>query len=306
MAVLMFIQSIMSTPAIFVGLIAMLGLILQKSDLQTIIKGTIMTILGFIVLNAGAALVQEAIVPFGNIFQTAFGMEGVIPNNEAVVSVGLNQFATETAAIFALGMVANIILARFSNMKFIFLTGHHALYMACLVTCILEIAGMQGVMLYVAGALLLGFVMAFFPWLMQPIVREAVGDDSVALGHFGSTAYWVAGQIGKLFGGKDGSKKGTTTEDIDFPQGLSFLRNNNISIALVMFVCYFIVAAIAVVKAPAEAAEFFGDQNWVVYTIVESITFSAGVYVVLAGVRLVINEIVPAFKGMAVSWPSSS
>ena len=59
MAVLMFIQSIMSTPAIFVGLIAMLGLILQKSDLQTIIKGTIMTILGFIVLNAGAALVQE-------------------------------------------------------------------------------------------------------------------------------------------------------------------------------------------------------------------------------------------------------
>ena len=138
MAVLMFIQSIMSTPAIFVGLIAMLGLILQKSDLQTIIKGTIMTILGFIVLNAGAALVQQAIVPFGNIFQTAFGMEGVIPNNEAVVSVGLNQFATETAAIFALGMVANIILARFSNMKFIFLTGHHALYMACLVTCILR------------------------------------------------------------------------------------------------------------------------------------------------------------------------
>ena len=289
----------MSTPAIFVGLIAMLGLLLQKSDLQTVIKGTIMTILGFIVLNAGAALVQEAIVPFGNIFQMAFGMEGVIPNNEAVVSLGLTQFATETAGIFALGMVANIILARFSNMKFIFLTGHHALYMACLVTCILEIAGMSGILLYITGALLLGFVMAFFPWLMQPIVREAVGDDSVALGHFGSIAYWVAGQIGKIFGGKDGSKKGTTTEDIDFPQGLSFLRNNNISIALVMFVCYFIVAAIAVVRAPEAAAEIFGDQNWVVYTIVESITFSAGVYVVLAGVRLVINEIVPAFKGIS-------
>ena len=299
MAVLLFIQSIMSTPAIFVGLIAMLGLLLQKSDLQTVIKGTIMTILGFIVLNAGAALVQEAIVPFGNIFQMAFGMEGVIPNNEAVVSLGLTQFATETAGIFALGMVANIILARFSNMKFIFLTGHHALYMACLVTCILEIAGMSGILLYITGALLLGFVMAFFPWLMQPIVREAVGDDSVALGHFGSIAYWVAGQIGKIFGGKDGSKKGTTTEDIDFPQGLSFLRNNNISIALVMFVCYFIVAAIAVVRAPEAAAEIFGDQNWVVYTIVESITFSAGVYVVLAGVRLVINEIVPAFKGIS-------
>ena len=63
MAVLLFIQSIMSTPAIFVGLIAMLGLLLQKSDLQTVIKGTIMTILGFIVLNAGAPWYRKPLFP---------------------------------------------------------------------------------------------------------------------------------------------------------------------------------------------------------------------------------------------------
>ena len=63
--VLNIIQQILSTPAIFVGLIAMLGLLLQKKDLQSIIKGTIKTILGFIVLNAGAAVVQDAIIPFG-------------------------------------------------------------------------------------------------------------------------------------------------------------------------------------------------------------------------------------------------
>ena len=73
MAVLNFIQQVLSTPAIFVGLLALLGLALQKKDAQTMIKGTIKTILGFIVLNAGASVVQQAIIPFGDLFQLAFG-----------------------------------------------------------------------------------------------------------------------------------------------------------------------------------------------------------------------------------------
>lgn len=35
------------------------------------------------------------------------------------------------------------------------------------------------------------------------------------------------------------------------------------------------------------------------YAITQSITFSAGIYIVLSGVRLLINEIVPAFKGIS-------
>ena len=122
MAVLNFIQQVLSTPAIFVGLLALLGLALQKKDAQTMIKGTIKTILGFIVLNAGASVVQQAIIPFGDLFQLAFGVHGVVPNNEAITSLGLTEYAVQTASIFALGMCANIVLARFSKWKYIFLT----------------------------------------------------------------------------------------------------------------------------------------------------------------------------------------
>ena len=51
-AVLNFIQQVLSTPAIFVGLLALLGLLLQKEKPQKCVTGTIKTILGFIVLNA--------------------------------------------------------------------------------------------------------------------------------------------------------------------------------------------------------------------------------------------------------------
>ncbi len=294
--VLNFIQQVLSTPAIFVGLIALLGLLLQKKDAQTCFKGTIKTILGFIVLNAGSSVVQDAIIPFGNLFQIAFGVEGVVPNNEAITSMGLTDFAVQTASIFALGMCFNLVLARFSKLKYIFLTGHHALYMSCLVAILMSIAGLEGPQLIITGALLMGLVMAVFPALMQPTMRKVVGDDSLALGHFGSGCYWLSAQIGKLFGRDENT---TTTEDIRFPQGLSFLRENTISIALAMFLCYIVVACVAVFTAPEAAAEIFAGDNWILYSIIKSITFSAGIYIVLSGVRMLINEVVPAFKGIS-------
>lgn len=296
LVILNFIQQVLSTPAIFVGLIALLGLLLQKKDAQTCFKGTVKTILGFIVLNAGSSVVQEAIIPFGELFQIAFGVEGVVPNNEAITSMGLTEFAVQTASIFALGMCFNLVLARFSKLKYIFLTGHHALYMSCLVAILMSIAGLQGPMLIVTGSLLMGLVMAVFPALMQPTMCKVVGNDSLALGHFGSGCYWLSAQIGKLFGRDENT---TTTEDIKFPQGLSFLRENTISIALAMFLCYIIVACVSVFTAPEAAAEIFAGDNWILYSIIKSITFSAGIYIVLAGVRMLINEVVPAFKGIS-------
>ncbi len=294
--ILNFIQQVLSTPAIFVGLIALLGLLLQKSDAQTCVKGTVKTILGFIVLNAGADVVQAAIIPFGSLFQAAFGVEGVVPNNEAITSLALSEYAVQTASIFALGMCFNIVLARFSKLKYIFLTGHHALYMSCLIAILMSISGLTGASLILAGSLLLGLVMAVFPALMQPTVEAITGNDSLALGHFGSGCYWLSAQIGKLFGRKEDT---TTTEDIKFPQTLSFLRENTISIALAMFLCYIVVAGVANFSAPEVSAEIFAGDNWILYSIIKSITFSAGIYIVLAGVRMLINEIVPAFKGIS-------
>ena len=296
LGILQFIQQILSTPAIFVGLIALLGLLLQRQDPQTCIKGTIKTILGFIVLNAGASVVQDSIIPFGELFQAAFHVEGVVPNNEAITSLALNSYAVQTASIFALGMCANIVLARFSKLKYIFLTGHHALYMSCLISIIMSISGLKGAKLIIAGALLLGLVMSVFPAIMQPTIEEITGDDSLALGHFGSGCYWLSAQIGKLFGKNENTK---TTEDINFPTTLSFLRENTISIALAMFLCYIVVSGAAVFTAPEEAAIIIGENNWIIYSIIQSITFSAGIYIVLSGVRMLINEIVPAFKGIS-------
>jgi PTS system ascorbate-specific IIC component len=41
-----------------------------------------------------------------------------------------------------------------------------------------------------------------------------------------------------------------------------------------------------------------GGQNWLIFTLLQALGFTAGVLVLLQGVRMLIGEIVPAFKGI--------
>ncbi len=191
------------------------------------------------------------------------------------------------------GMVANILIARFTRFKYIFLTGHHTLYMACMLAVIMAVAGFDTIPLIIAGSVALGIIMTLSPAIVQPFMRELTGNDNVALGHFSAVGYAVSGYIGRIFK-KD---KEHSTENINFPKGLGFLRDSTVSIAITMIVMYFIVALFA--GPQFIEAELSGGTNFLVFSLIQAGNFAAGVFVILAGVRLVLAEIVPAFKGIS-------
>ncbi|MGL4663206.1 MAG: PTS ascorbate transporter subunit IIC [Culicoidibacterales bacterium] len=294
MQILEVINEILSTPAILVGLVALIGLVLQKKPIEDVIKGTTKTVVGFLIIGAGAGfLLDGSLKEFGVMFNFAFGMQGVVPNNEAIVTLGLETFAKETALIMAFGMLANLVIARFSNLKYIFLTGHHTLYMAALLAVVLNVGGLSGIYLIAAGSLILGFTMAFFPAIVQPTMRKITGTDELAFGHFGSFGYWFAARIGRLTG--KGSK---STEEINFPKRLAFMRDTTVAIALTMIVFFIIVTAVAVMK-PNFDVKILKGSHWFIWSLIKGFNFAGGVFIVLSGVRLVVGEIVPAFRGIA-------
>ncbi|MDO5375786.1 MAG: PTS ascorbate transporter subunit IIC [Staphylococcus rostri] len=291
-AVLGFFVDIFSQPAILVALIALIGLVVQKKSAADITSGTIKTILGFLVLSAGAGVVTSSLEPFGKMFQEAFGVQGVVPNNEAIISIALKEYGTTAALIMMFGMLVNILIARFSNLKYIFLTGHHTFYMAAFLAILLTVGNITGTLTVVLGSLILGLIMAVLPALGQSTMRKITGSDQVAIGHFGTLSYWAAGEVGKLFAGKSKS-----TEDIKFPKGLSFLRESTISISLTMIVLYIIAALFA---GPHYVhTELSEGTNFIVFSVIQGVTFAAGVFIILTGVRLILAEIVPAFKGIS-------
>ena len=138
------------------------------------------------------------------------------------------------------GMAFNILIARITRFKYIYLTGHATLYMACMIAVILSVTGMGTVPLVLFGGLALGLANTIFPAIAQPFTRQITKNDTVALGHTGNFGYALSGLIGKFVGNKEKS-----TEDINFPKGLSFLRDSTVSITITMAVVYVIVALFA-------------------------------------------------------------
>jgi ascorbate PTS system EIIC component len=285
-------KDILGSPAILVGLFAFLGLLLQKKSFPDIVSGTLKTIMGFVILGGGANILIGSLNVFGKMFEKAFHIQGVIPNNEAIVAIAQQTFGKETAMIMLFGMIVNILIARFTPFKYIFLTGHHTLFMACLISAVFATGGVTGIPLVIIGSIILGSLMVLMPAILQPYMRQVTGTDQIALGHFGSIGYFTSAWIGKRLG-----NKAQSTEDIKVPKSLGFLRDTSVAMSLTMVLLFFIVAPIAGKQFIEK--ELSGGVNFLVFSLMQGITFAAGVYVVLAGVRMLIAEIVPAFKGIA-------
>lgn len=60
---LQFVVDVLKVPSILVGLVAFFGLIAQKKPFPDVIKGTVKTILGFLVLAGGATVLVGSLTP---------------------------------------------------------------------------------------------------------------------------------------------------------------------------------------------------------------------------------------------------
>ncbi|MBN0934314.1 hypothetical protein JTL87_36760, partial [Pseudomonas aeruginosa] len=101
--------------------------------------------------SAGAGVIVANLNPLGGIIEAGFNISGVIPNNEAIVSVAQKMLGVETMSILLLGFIFNLIIARCTKYKYIFLTGHHSFFLACLFSAVLQAAEFQGWMLILIG-----------------------------------------------------------------------------------------------------------------------------------------------------------
>ena len=71
------INNILTQAGITLALIALLGLILQKKSFGNCLSGAFKTLLGFMVLSAGSAIIVGSLTYFGKIFTEGFGSYGL-------------------------------------------------------------------------------------------------------------------------------------------------------------------------------------------------------------------------------------
>lgn len=289
------IENILTEASITIALIAMLGLILQKKSVGTVISGTFKTLLGFQVLSAGSSIIVGSLTYFGEIFTEGFNMQGIVPSIEAINGQAMNDLGLgrEIAFTFLAIFVFNILIARFTPWKYIFLTGQAILWMATMTTIFGYFIGLRGFVLILVGGLIGGIFAVAMPAIAQPIIRKVTDSDELALGHFCTIGYIFEAGVAKLFGERGEKKK--SIEDIQLPSSFEFLQDTYLSVMVVMVPLYLVTA----VFAGPDVVDT-GTQNYLMYGFLQAIQFVVGIYVLLAGVRLLLGEIVPAFRGIAM------
>lgn len=277
--------------AILVGLMSLIGLILQKKPATKVISGTIKTIVGFLIFSGGGAMAVKALDSFQNLFQKGFGLAGVLPLAEAVTALAQSKFAIIVSLIMILGFLFNLIIARFTRFKYIFLTGQHNLYLAALLTVVLKALNLSNIVTIVIGAILLGLAAAIYPAIAQPYMRKVTGHDEIAMGHYVTLAYALSGFLGKFVGDPKES-----TEKIKLPGWLSIFKDYVVSVSISILV-FFYIATIAAGKEYVSTLS--GNVNWLIFPLFQSLTFTAALYIIITGVRMFLGEIIPAFVGIS-------
>jgi PTS system ascorbate-specific IIC component len=284
---------ILSVYGVILGVVALIGLLILKRPAHQVISGVIKTIVGVIIISSGASVLVSGISPLTDIINHVLGVQGVLPTNEAALPFAMEKFGQIGSLVMVGGFVLNVILARITKYKFIYLTGHIMLYVSLFVVIVLNATmGLTGWQLWLVGTIVMGLYFTLMPALTYPGTKAVTGGEKFSVGHTGDFSYWFSYQFGKLF------KKNTkSAEEFKLPKGLSFFRDTTSSLAITMLPIFLILVLISY-KYVGESG-MAGTQNPIIFAIMSSLTFAAGMTIVLAGVRMMLGEIIPAFAGIS-------
>lgn len=303
MQILDFIVKLFQVPAIIIGLIALIGLLAQKKSVGDTVTGTIKTVLSILIISGGIGVLINALVPIQTMFSMALPTDSIttfVTFDEAVVSAVQSKNVAQLGMLIGLtllfGYMFHLFLARVTKQRYVYLTGHMIWVHAGGFAILYHSFGLGDVATVVAASITDGAYMTFMPALAQPYMRKITGSDDVAFGHGQTLLNVFAGLIGKWVGNPAHS-----TEHINVPQKLNFFRDVAVSTTIVMLVVGYGAAIGAAVTSGIGAIEsqVTNGENWLIFTLLAVLGFTAGMLIMLYGVRMLIAEIVPAFEGIA-------
>lgn len=286
-----YIAGIFQSPAVFLALIALVGLLIQKKPFNDVVKGTFKTMLGCFVLLIGVDVMMDSIIilasAFGSIVNTTGG-------ELADYGAFLGSHGMEIGMVMVIGFILNLLIARFTPLKTVYLTGHMMMFFAMLWLGMSTGFGLTGVprMVFAIVGYLLSITIT--PQLLKKDMIHLTGKFEFSVGHSGTIWCLLAARVGQL-AKKMSKKESPSMEQLKFPKQLDFLRDTTLTTGILMVIVYTIVALIL----PAETRTAIYGNDVFTTVLTKGMRFGAGILILLQGCRLMMSELVPAFTGIS-------
>ncbi|ARU91850.1 PTS system ascorbate-specific enzyme IIC/IIB [Spiroplasma clarkii] len=321
-------NNIFGQAVFLIAIIVLLGHLVQRSSFSKTFTGIIKSTMGFLIISAGAGLISSASAMFGDMYTIIFGMTpdsvqavygaaysspigAILAAADALIDV----WGKWVPVIMTCGFLINLTIAGTTRIKYIYLTGH-LMYWTSFVTLGVALTAFPQVeawMIVVIISVAMGLYWTLQPAIMGKMTKDVMGVDNLGFGHTSSSGgflgYWFGAMLTKTSKGKTFKD----AEQINLPKSLSWLRDNTAVTAIVMIFLMLlgsiIIAIMALVNKTGDASILvqnafegmygFENVNIIVASLIVAIQFTAGIAIVLYGVKLFIGEIIPAFKGIS-------
>lgn len=290
-------NNIFNQVPLLIGLIALVGLLLQRKPVETVVGGTLRAVVGVVILTLGVDVFVGGLVAFQAIVSSAVGLDA------PTASSTLNDFLAESGStvpmIIAVGFAIHLLLvALFRSARYVYLTGHLMFWMSIVIAAsFVEVfADISTTTLIVVGAIIIACYWTLQPLWTAPLMKRATGHDQFGLGHTTSSVALLAGYGAKALRLGDAEKH--DTEKLTLPRQISFLKDINVSTALIISVIMLVAIGFA---ENAVVSEQMADSDLLPWAwgLTQALQFAAGIAILLFGVRMFLAEIVPAFKGIS-------
>jgi PTS system ascorbate-specific IIC component len=313
-----FAQNILQQPAFMIGLIVLVGYLLEKKKWYEVISGFLKATVGYFILVAGSNGLVQSFRPIIVGLKDRFHLHAMVIDpyfGQNAVTVGImkrfgRSFA-DTMLLLLFAYIINILLVRFqkyTKLRSVFTTGNVQVQQAATAFWLFLFCfpHMGRLPILIVMSIVLGLYWAVGSNLTVGITQELTDGADFAIAHqqmfgiffFAKLSEWLSKRAAKK-GKKVENKR---LEDIELPGFLSMFNDNMVSTSILML---FFFGIILVVLGPTyliHAGFMEKGQSFFFYILQTSLMFAVYLAILQLGVRTFVNELTESFTGISDRW----
>lgn len=297
-------DNIFTQTALFLGLVVVVGMIIQKKKIGEIIQGFVTAALGYYIFNTGAGTIGSLAMVIGDLLKPTLDVSaGVNPfSSQTFIAMGygFEYLAPRITICFIITWIVHILLVKFIKpLKVVYLTMHNIMsFTATFYIFFYTIMDFKGILLDVCAG---GFTLLYITLTPMLVYKDCmeVTNGGFALGHFNQVGAWIASKIAPLCGDPEKDN----AETMKLPGWLRNLSDGGLSIAVSLPIAYIFVWLVVMIVGNADAltllSEKAGPTNSFLYMVLTALQLAASIYILLYGLRMFLGALLPAFQGIS-------